>query len=492
MNKSYSASKSKYGDGPMHMAHQMIHPFIGMSLHETIIPPNPMPTPWPHIEFSFLPGVFFGCLPSMGHDNGRVDGPFGVPLMGRMSDAGVIVLHAPLVPASMPTPLLLLTILTSQSNSPVGSSSVNIPCHNWLWGDQICDLAVTSFPNTFMSLNLGCWDPIPLPTDLVFSPSTVVAGVTLADWLTAITDVALDMGMALIMSRYGRKLFKALAKKAKSLGSGIADMAKKVPMPNFSKMLTTLGDGASDQLAKLKKLFSDGGSGGGPGFFKKAGDELAAFAKKADSIIDDIDAGVKKLIISGGVTATVATAPYWVTRIVGKGLKGAGKLAGKGLKEAGGAMGKLGREFAELESTQKALKKLGKMCDEIDEVFKKMGREIDTWPATMSAWCHSASVKLDDMFTRLQHLPDLLDDFLDRKLYRLNSGPNANAILTKVEVQKRYIKGTLLKLGIGKLGKRSIYNELGMGPGDDPDKPGFKRRVAEWMAGDRASSAVVT
>lgn len=488
MSKTYSASQSSYGSGPMHMAHQMMHPFIGMSLHETIIPPNPMPTPWPHIEFSFLPGVFFGCLPSMGHDKGRVDGPFGVPFMGRMSDAGVIVLHAPLVPASMPTPLLLLTILTSQSNSPLGSSSVKIPCHNWLWGDQVCDLAVTAFPDTFMSLNLGCWDPIPLPTDLVFSPSTVVAGVTLADWITALTDVALDMGMALIMSRFGRKLMKGIAKKAKSLGSGIVDAAKKAKMP---KLLKELGDGASEQLAKLKKVFSEAG-GGGPGFFKKAGDELAAFAKKADGVIDDIDAGVKKLIISGGgLTAVVATSPWWVTRIVGKGLKGAGKLAGKGLKEASGAMGKLGREFAEIESTQKALKKLGKMCDEIDEVFKKMGREMDTWPATMSAWCHSASVKLGDMFTSLKNLPDLLDDFLDRKLYRLNSGPNANAILTKVEVQKRYIKGTLLKLGVGKLGKRSTYSELGMGPGDDPNKPGFKRRVAEWAAGDRVASTVV-
>jgi hypothetical protein len=196
-----------------------VNPFIGACIHDTIatvpVPPFQVPAKLPHVDFGVTQGLWIGSLPSTGHDK-EVRGD-GLWFLGRMSDAGLGVPHI----SFPPTWFNVMTSLFAMSNATFGSSSVQIGCHNLLWGNDDCDMAATPFGLAGFSINLACYEPFCLPTDLVVVWGTVYCGMTWNDIWAALIDIAISMatdvltlGLGCGLSKLGAKIGKASSSKA--------------------------------------------------------------------------------------------------------------------------------------------------------------------------------------------------------------------------------------------------------------------------------------
>ena len=197
-------------------AHQMVFPFVGFSNHDGTVASVPVPK-IPHVSFSILNGLFIGSLPSWGPGIKPTLGPSSIPFIGRTTDAGFIVPHVPIPPTNT---AVGMTIAFGSSIAIFGSSSVKMKVWNLIFQSTDADVACCVIPFVPISLNLACNDllpaSIPLPFDVVISPSNVLVGVTWADVVAALIDVALEVGLAVVGAGIGAGVKKG-AKSAKGV-----------------------------------------------------------------------------------------------------------------------------------------------------------------------------------------------------------------------------------------------------------------------------------
>lgn len=236
-------------------SHLLIHPFLGVSWHEGIVPPAPAPVVMPHVTFGIVNGFLaLGSYPTVGHKNGDVLAWGLLPLMGRGTDAGYVVPHISTVQFNT---MQFLTTAMGESKIMFGSSSVKLPCKNWLWGEEVKDAGCCVFPYAPLSLNLGCNEAIPTPTDLVFAPSTLYVGMSLADYVTGLIDIGTELAFA-IVSEAGGELLKKGAKKGlkkffKKGGDAVQDAAQDVGQKWYKKAWKKLKDMPGELTGKAAK-----------------------------------------------------------------------------------------------------------------------------------------------------------------------------------------------------------------------------------------------
>lgn len=205
-------------------AHLIWHPFIGVCWHDSLLVSiPPIETKLPHIDFDVVNGLFFFSLPTAVPGQKISHGEtldLGVSMMGRLTDATFIVPHVPIPPVPF-NALLPFIILFGSSKILMGSSKT------WIWtrnavfhSEEESQVGCCLFPHVPLSLNLQCWDPIPLPTDVVIAPNTVQVGVTGADYLAALIDFAIEVALAILIMVAGAAVKKGIKK------SGVAEKAK--------------------------------------------------------------------------------------------------------------------------------------------------------------------------------------------------------------------------------------------------------------------------
>lgn len=201
-----------------HIAHTLVDPFIGVSVHEAIQPSvPPLPVPAVHLSFGLLSGVMLGAFPTLNHDNGDILGNGDIPFVGRMNASGFFVPHIT-IPFGF-QPLLPLTIIFGDSLVMFGSSSVQVATHNLIFGDSTADMGCCVIPNAPLSLNLGCGDKFP-GIDAVVSFGTVEVEMTLDDWITGLIDVAIEVLTTRLFHYIGKRHpFGRLKKKLRFKGA---------------------------------------------------------------------------------------------------------------------------------------------------------------------------------------------------------------------------------------------------------------------------------
>ncbi|MCA9739537.1 MAG: hypothetical protein KC645_18065, partial [Gemmatimonadetes bacterium] len=217
-------------------AHLIVHPFVGLSFHTGYGPPYMAPVPYtPAISFSVLIGSRLQALPSW-----DVQGPAGLPLLGRENDSGLVVPHVHIGPQF--DWFQLLSTLFGGSEVFMGAGSVQIPVDDLfarlpgfagdLLGDEETAVGSCLFPGP-ISLNVGCSDPIDLPLDLVIAPNTILVGISLADILYAIVMFAVSAFLSVLGGaladeageRIARRLVKKTAEEAAQ--EGLSKAAKR-------------------------------------------------------------------------------------------------------------------------------------------------------------------------------------------------------------------------------------------------------------------------
>lgn len=197
------------GGNNAHVAHLQWHFYLGLHVHDGMVVPPGLPSKLPHVAVDVLNGLFLNSKPSNDIWHGgdpEIEpnyGWAGMPFMGRMTDAGFIVPH---LSFPMNNPMIILTILFGSSISLLGSSSTKVSVYNpvpLFGGKGETPMAAVLFGPVPLSLNLACWDPIPLPTDLVVAPDNVFVGISAADWWTALIDFAIEVLLAVVLAGLG-------------------------------------------------------------------------------------------------------------------------------------------------------------------------------------------------------------------------------------------------------------------------------------------------
>jgi hypothetical protein len=226
-------------------AHLLPHAFIGLSWHDGVVPPAPAPVLMPHVTFGIVNGFLaLGSYPTVGHSNGDVLAWGAIPLMGRGTDAGYVVPHISTVQFNT---MQFLTTAMGESKIMFGSSSVKLPCKNWLWGEDVADAGCCVFPYIPLSLNWGCNELIPTPTDLVGAPNTVFVGMSLADYVTGLIDIGMEVAFAVLSEAGGELLKKGGKKIFKKAGDAGQDAAQEVGEKWYKKAWKKL-KGMPDEL----------------------------------------------------------------------------------------------------------------------------------------------------------------------------------------------------------------------------------------------------
>jgi hypothetical protein len=243
-----------------------VNPFVGLCVHDTmgVIPAPPFfgPMKLPHLDFSVVQGLWLGSYLSKRNHRSVVSE--GLLFVGRMSDAGFIVPHI----SYPPSWYNLLTTLFGSSNCLFGSSSVSVACRNLLWGNEDCDLAATPFGPVPFSLNLSCWDPISLPTDLVVVWGSVYVGMTWDDIAAAAIDFAINVAAEVAgavagdLASRGWKKAKGAYRKVMKIGAeGMSSTTRNfVKQVDYVKGVKMALDMTDDDLARYvsKKSGSEG------------------------------------------------------------------------------------------------------------------------------------------------------------------------------------------------------------------------------------------
>lgn len=269
-------------------AYYQVNPFVGACKHDSMltVPAPPFQIPWPlwHIDFGVAQGLWIGSFLSTGYDK-EVKGD-GLHFLGRMSDAGLGIPHISIPPSWFN----LLTSLFAMSNAVFGSGSVQMGCHNLLWGNDDCDVAATPFGPVPLSVNLGCFDPFCLPTDLVVVWGTVYVGMSWNDIAAAMIDIAISIATDLL----SRGLGAGLSKLGTKIGRGSANKAVKF-------LTGTLSCEAYETYAK--RAVATQGLGNA---LQMSDDDMARFATKEaggqsmKESIEKLDGGVEKFVREWG------------------------------------------------------------------------------------------------------------------------------------------------------------------------------------------------
>lgn len=277
-------------------AHLRYHGFIGIGIHDgIIISVPPVPAKLPCISFHLLNGTCLGCLPSErwwdsspGSDSFEPTlGPGDIAFMGRTNDAGFIVPHVSIPPNNS---LLPLTIAFGGSISLLGASSVKMNTHNIIFQNSEADMSCSLFP-FWLSLNLGCSDPVPIPSDIVITPNTVEVGVEWADILAAVIDLAIEYAMCGLAEAGGAavKKIKDVRKSrrvADTAGQTVLEEAQEAATDSAKRSLTTdKGFVASDAMK-----WSDQGRNEAADQARNAANDVVGEARtRVDDNVTDLD-----------------------------------------------------------------------------------------------------------------------------------------------------------------------------------------------------------
>ncbi|AKT42713.1 hypothetical protein [Chondromyces crocatus] len=208
------------------------HAMLGVDFHDSfpmfVSPPIPR---GPHMVGALLKwGPWFG-----GNNSEKVDCIGGDP-MGQGTDIGMLIPHIPLVP----NVYFWLYTLASSSQSHFGVSSVRTDAGPV----AVAVLVIVNF-------NLDCEGPLtcpPLPTGLVLAPNTVLAGMTLGDFLASLVTMILTAAIQYVINLIFGKLpiFSWIGKIFARLGKGlfnlIGNLAIRILPPRV--MLPTVLTGA--------------------------------------------------------------------------------------------------------------------------------------------------------------------------------------------------------------------------------------------------------
>lgn len=274
-----------------------VNPFVGLCWHDSLVtiplPPFMMPAKLPHIDFDVVQGLWIGSFLSNGKHKKIVSDD--LLFVGRMSDAGLVLPHISIPPSWMN----ILATLFGSSNALFGTSRVTIASKNLLWGNEDCDLATSPFPIAPLSLNLACWDPFSLPSDIVVLWGTVYSGMSLADLLAALIDLAIQWAIEGLMWLGGKALEAGFKRLGKAASKGAAKNAAKKASSSAKKgVFATLGDKI---VTTFKKCTGATASEAYEDYLKKAAktkgiknalsmsdDDLAKFVKKAGGFSDEL------------------------------------------------------------------------------------------------------------------------------------------------------------------------------------------------------------
>ncbi len=198
-------------------AHLIWHPFIGYCQHDSLLPIPPGTFPrFPHIDFDVVNGLYIMSLPTAIPGQSISHGDildWNVSMEGQMADASLIVPHVSIPPVPF-NALLPLIIFFGSSKILMGSGQTIIRTKSPVFqSESDVPAGCCLFPYIPLSLNLQCWDPIPLPTDLVVAPNTVQVGINGFDYLDALIKFVIEVLIALAVNGLG-KAYKKLFKKA--------------------------------------------------------------------------------------------------------------------------------------------------------------------------------------------------------------------------------------------------------------------------------------
>lgn len=333
------------------------NPFIGLCKHSTLLP-VPLPPFWVpmeslHIDFDVVQGLWLGSFPSRGRGK-KVIGD-GLFLMGRTSDAGLIIPH---ISVPVPSWFNLVTTAFGSSNSIFGSSSVNLACKNILWGNQDCDIATTPFGPTPLSINLACFDPISMPTDLVVVWGTIYVGMSLGDLFACLAEIALQMLMDFALNKIGG----AIGRKASKAWEATKSFAYKVMKKEVAGETATYAAKAIRVKATKEALQMSDEE------FSQLARE-SGLSKKAVSAMEHLDEGIAKAAEEKGASRLdelVHIADPELKNVYdgGQELKSALK---KDLEDAAEHYGKEGAEKAMKGVLAEDMKKLAAMRDAMSQ-----------------------------------------------------------------------------------------------------------------------------
>lgn len=225
-----------------------VNPFVGLSGHNSVSPIG-LPAYLCHVEFSVVQGLWLGSFLSVGRKKKIVSDH--LLFVGRMSDAGLGIPHISIPPSWMN----ILTSLFASSNTLFGSSQVSLACRNLIWGNQDCDIACTPFGKVPFSLNLCCFDPISLPTDVVVLWGSTYVGMTWGDIVAAMIDFAISIacdlaswGIGELASRGFRKLMRKVAAAGSDVGDSLMQRALK-------RVRAKAGEWAGDSASSGMKAY---------------------------------------------------------------------------------------------------------------------------------------------------------------------------------------------------------------------------------------------
>lgn len=165
-----------------------LHPMLGIDYHDLIPPPPAPPTPVPFNPY-FVMQILGGVSGTAKYATKTYTMSF--PPMEQGTDIGKLIGHV-----GNPLNLLLpLHIIFSASKSLFGASSVKIE-------DKVVATACFVFANQ----NLNCNNPADLPTGSVCAPNTVMAGMSLGDFLSGALNTAAQVGIGFAFSKMGNHL----------------------------------------------------------------------------------------------------------------------------------------------------------------------------------------------------------------------------------------------------------------------------------------------
>lgn len=231
----------------MTTAHLDLNPMIGMSWHDGVIvlvPPVPMKA-LPHIDFNILRGLFppTSLMAMLSkeywrpgpHEHGEIEMD-SLRGLARGNDAGFFSPHIS-IPINNST--LPFTYIFGSSISIFGSSSVKIPAYNSIFGYEEADVGASLFP--YVGLNIACndWPVWPTPTNIAPTWSTVMVGVTFADFVAALVDFAIEVFFSWAGEAagdwVGSKIKKIKAGRANELARVGADPAQEAAQHSLQK-----------------------------------------------------------------------------------------------------------------------------------------------------------------------------------------------------------------------------------------------------------------
>lgn len=172
--------------------------FIGISIHDALIPPAPVPARLPHVSVGLVSGTQLFSQPSNG---GKKDVlADGVHIMGRLGDAFPVVPH---ITAGVGyQPILPFTILFGSSTTCWGSGKVMLWTRSPIFGNSTADIG--SYLAFMLAPHIACNEPISAPFDIAIGTnSTVQVGFGWGDLAACLIDIAVAIAVELVMKGAG-------------------------------------------------------------------------------------------------------------------------------------------------------------------------------------------------------------------------------------------------------------------------------------------------